>query len=153
MSREQRQEWRWIKASKPKPFFIPKSSVTIPAYKADCKQGHLQAKQPFPCHMDSNCQSKPSSGDRIIELRLPCVRKKYIFIFLKILESHITLSLGYCVEVPPRCVSDCKTTLMICIWFEASLEQLHASQGVLDSDLNFANFYMCNMYFWCNKSC
>lgn len=33
-------------------FFIPKSSVTIPAYKADCKQGHLQAKQPFPCHKD-----------------------------------------------------------------------------------------------------
>lgn len=59
--REPRQERSRIKASNPN-LFIPKSYATIPAFKAEHKQGRLQAEQRFPLsHGPCNCQDVPPS--------------------------------------------------------------------------------------------
>ena len=166
--REQRQERSRKKASNPN-LFIPNSNVTIPAYKAECKQGRLQAKQHFPCHMDRVTARMYLPGESVLHNQWVSPNllfwQSIVYFFKKHKEITFSLSLGCCVEFR-RASTVCFQFTSCTCWFsdlwlvfgiKPFLGQLHAHitrcSGFRLETLLFLKCAICTLDKRCNKSC
>ncbi len=159
--REQRQEQSRTKASNPN-IFIPKSNDTIPAYKAERKQGRLQGKQHFPCLMDCATARTHLPVELVLQNQgvkigehfkaPPIILKKYCLFLQKHRGIPFYLSLGYYVET--RCASAVCFRFQNCtcwfsdLWLVFSIKpflgQLHACiMRCLGSRLETLLFFEC----------